>query len=152
MFVKDLMIGDWVTYGTQSWNDKEKPQPEQVTGLRWADPVNFPEETATDYAYTSLKPNTLRPVALFRPIPLTPEILERNGWKRHDNKVTGFVVYELDNRKAVLSWSKKEREFVTYDIMSKDEIHLSIIGHYLKYVHKLQHALRIAGVEAEINL
>lgn len=152
MFIEDLMIGDWVTYGTQSWDDKEKPQPERITGLRWADPVNFPEETATDYAYTSLKPYTLRPVANLRPVPLTPEILERNGWKRHVNPMLDTVVYEHDNRAALLSWSKTRREFVTYSIMARNESRTHVSGHHLKYVHELQHALRIAGVDAEIEL
>ena len=137
--------------GTQSWNDKEKPQPEQVTGLRRTDPVNFPEETATDYACTSLKPNTLRPVALFRPVPLTPEILERNGWKRHENPMLDTMVY-ISFCSALLSWSKTGREFVTYSTMAVNEKRTHVSGHHLKYVHEPQHALRIAGVNAEIEL
>ena len=72
-----------------------------------------------------------------QPIPLTPEILEKNGFS--DN-------YAYDN----LSYAT---DFVG------DIIGVHIVGKggvmdemYFKYVHELQHALRLCGIEKEIIL
>lgn len=83
-----------------------------------------------------------------RPIPLTADILIANGWKRRllkrfrreyrkNGSVTAAVEVEI--------W----REGVIYtDVWAS--------GYSLRlptlYVHQLQHALRLAGIEKEIEL
>ena len=77
------------------------------------------------------------------PIPLTPEILEKNG----------FVHYDLTD---FWMWKKESFEPVHLDKYDKDGWRLRIncdnIPCECKYVHQLQHALRLCGIEKEIEL
>ena len=84
------------------------------------------------------------------PIPLTPEILEKNGFKKCDGNEWSF-------------YKKGEGERGLYNILwSADELYLEIasytplIGEFnrmgVKYIHELQHALRLCGIEKEIDL
>ena len=78
-----------------------------------------------------------------KPIPLTPEILERNG----------FVHYDLVD---FWIWKKESFKPVRLGKYDKDKWMLSIncdnIPCECKYVHQLQHALRLFGVKKEIEL
>lgn len=76
------------------------------------------------------------------PIPLTSEILEKNGFVKDEE----FICHSLECEEA---------DFVEYTIgmnrlyvkSSRCDITLTI-----KYVHQLQHALRLAGVGKEIEV
>ena len=76
-----------------------------------------------------------------QPIPLTKDILEKNDWKRLTSP-EGEDVFVLDLGTTVLWWFVKDKELVL------------IGGSHLKieYVHQLQHALRLCGIEKEIML
>ena len=75
------------------------------------------------------------------PIPLTPEILEKNGFSHNGNKWYTPELFTLER------WSKGWSIVIA-----------CTCGDYvcevctIKYVHQLQHALRLAGVDKEINL
>ena len=74
------------------------------------------------------------PEDFVEPIPLTPEILEKSG----------FV--------NTLPWWMFEDFGV---IFNEDGIRASVTGHlslHIKYVHELQHALRLFGIDKEIEL
>lgn len=75
----------------------------------------------------------------FDPIPLTPEILEKNG----------FVKSDLA---AVIEWYHWKDIYIGF----KDGlIYTSINGREIwgmRHVHQLQHALRLAGIEKEIEV
>lgn len=81
-----------------------------------------------------------------RPIPITPEILEANGWKRDGSE------YKWSNEKhRVFVWLKKSSYGV--DVVEMDKqfaTKYSCIEVSQLYVHLLQHALRLAGVDKEI--
>lgn len=148
MKANELMIGDWVMV-----NDIEHTHPLQVaeifkkcgayyTTLYWdgmPDNVN-PETLAAD-------------VDKVFPIPLTPEILEKNGF--------------VENR-GVTSWKFETDREDLIDIYGVRDYHLSINiedthgsgkGYRwmlnnltIFYVHQLQHALRLCGIEKTIEL
>lgn len=96
------------------------------------------------------------------PIPLTPEILEKNGWyhaKFHGSygrqamRIDGCYQDELpkgvDNALSFAQWSL-DKKFMYHFLeifMWVGSIHLKI-----EYVHELQHALRFCGIEKEIEL
>lgn len=67
------------------------------------------------------------------PIPLTPSILEKNGWKKDD-----YDLYRLPTKRAYL--------YITKDTKINDEF-LVCVGLYMHYlasvsfVHELQHLL-----------
>lgn len=77
----------------------------------------------------------------FKPIPLTPEILEKNGLV-NDPLGCYFdedeqMVLEISSTEEGIYWTINYHE---YDILK------------LKFVHELQHALRLCGINKEIVL
>ncbi len=75
------------------------------------------------------------------PIPLTPEILEKNGWER-DELVTYIYGYEAHNIE-VICIPNSEWVYVTF----KGET-----IHSIKYVHELQHILWALGLDANLKI
>ena len=76
---------------------------------------------------------------LYKPIPLTPEILEKNGWEKTP---TGYVFY---------TDGKKYDNSLWY-IFGSNTFVVNTAEFQIKYVHELQHALRLCGIEKEIEL
>lgn len=74
------------------------------------------------------------------PIPLTPEILEKNGWSkgqiyfRHSH----IPRIKLCTADGGISWSVS--------------INDDIMGSYINYVHQLQHILFAFGIEEEMEV
>ena len=75
------------------------------------------------------------------PIPLTPEILEKNGWKR-DKLVPYIYGHEAHNIEVICT---PNSEWV--DVTFKGET-----IHRIKYVHELQHILWALGLDAELKV
>lgn len=87
------------------------------------------------------------------PVPLSPEIMEKNGF--------------IENR-GITSWKFETKREDLIDIYGVDDYHLSINiedthgtgkGYrwllrelVIRYVHELQHALRLCGIKKEIEL
>jgi len=128
MEAKDLMIGNWCAYGV---NCKGR-----VTAL-------------TEHLITlSVDGNEINGLYMLmpdmvRPIPLTEEILVKNGWDFRDRQyaieceedVQGIV--ELSRDKDGYYWS------INWDEYQIIRIH---------YVHELQHILRLCGIDKEISI
>ena len=74
---------------------------------------------------------------LLKPIPLTPEILEKNGWEK---RPTGYVFYTDGKRYDNSLWY----------IFDSNTFVVNTAKFQIKYVHQLQHALRLCGIEKEI--
>lgn len=74
------------------------------------------------------------------PIPLTPEILDKNGWKHKDD------VYWKHYSYFDLVIYTKERELYITNI--KDSIYLREV----KYVHQLQQCLSGLNLDSNINI
>ena len=70
---------------------------------------------------------------VIEPIPLTPEILEKNGWTRDELCNEWFIHYGPN-------LFGKCPEVTIFDGVS------------IKYVHELQHALRLCGIDKQIEL
>ncbi|MBR1525226.1 MAG: hypothetical protein IJ640_01015 [Prevotella sp.] len=79
-----------------------------------------------------------------KPIPLTPEILEKNGFKE-DSEYNGCY-WRPDCSKFCFV---KELEDWYFAILYKGG-HICISE--CNYVHELQHALKLCGIEKEITL
>ena len=116
MKATDLMIGDWVCLK----DDTKSELPLKVDGVL-TDDISLEGEGFLGGVD-----------GLIRPIPITPEILEKNGWKRHkiymDMKAADYINF---------SWTDKcdETLFQNRYYMCDCE-----------YVHTLQHALRLRGL------
>ena len=74
-----------------------------------------------------------------RPIALTAEILEKNGFVK-GSYVGGFYSHWCPFRIYIA-------EGVGFSVLFDDEIHFTCT-----YIHQLQHALRLCGIEKEIEL
>jgi hypothetical protein len=106
MEAKDLMIGDFVLDGNIY---------AQVTSITCDGNI---ETTHNKHSY----------IELIEPIPLTPEILKKNGW---EERPKGYVLYKK---------------------LCKNTFVVNTADIQIKYVHELQHALRLCEIDKEIVL
>ena len=118
---KDLMIGDWVEFI-------------QFDGQGFYAPVEALNDDSTFAESGCFADN------MVKPIPLTAEILEKNGFVR--SKV--FEVWKYEDGEVSMLW--KPFPFLTVDCDS------AIVKFPCEHVHKLQHAMRLCGIEKTIEL
>ena len=129
MKAQDLMVGDWVKfpYGIDKVVDLPYVEGEGLCASFAASATLFPVR-----------------IDIIAPIPLTPEILENNGLKHlytygTDKWICDNIrlnVYSSDNTWRFCADTKRNEDTVIY----------------IHYVHELQHALRLCGIEKEITL
>lgn len=89
--------------------------------------------------------NEFSNIELVEPIPLTPEILEKNGFtlKEEEKGIYGVTIAPYYTRDDVPFEVFCDGE--PFAIWFKEPVNI-------KYVHQLQHALRLCGIEKEITL
>ncbi len=125
MRATELMVGDWLYNKFIEKNMQVYPMMlSQMFG-------QTPEATTEVYS-------------IF-PIPLTPEILEKNG----------FIM--IDEKDKCYRWEYAEGVYVNADFKSEEPwVSIHNKCYYAtpvcRYVHELQHALRMCGIEKEIIL
>ena len=78
------------------------------------------------------------------PIPLTPEILEKNGWNKSKINDCAYFYYKDG---LFLTYTSKDGKF-WFD----DFDYSSSICVYLPYVHSLQHILFCLGLNSEMDV
>lgn len=87
------------------------------------------------------------------PIPLTPEILEENGFRECDKDDDGAIMYELgDEILGVSVWVNTEPCLLgSWRTWAGQSQSYSMIEELpISFVHELQHALRLCGIDKEI--
>lgn len=122
MKASDLMIGDWVYY--IHTEDGIAPYKEVVCIKA--------EDLCCDACIIETH---------YEPIPLTAEILEKNGFTRFGTD------YILKQRHFGL-----ENPSIPSNYLDNYWLRVSIKAVHIEYVHQLQHALRICGIEKEITI
>ena len=143
MKANELMVGDLV-YST--FCDK----PCKVVGI---------EQYESEYAVVKVtNVSGAKDIQSLTPIPLTPEILEKNEfnilrdaygmsdpfWSYSNRSVLVDVTIIRTNNVKVIDWFNVK-------ISTRNDIkQISFCG--VKYVYQLQHALRLCGIEKEIVL
>lgn len=141
MRIEELSIGDWVCAELAKWesDDADMTPPLQVKAIYGIERHNL---------YVDLfnpANNTIEHSAFVKdlvPIPLTPEILEKSGYRLiiKNNRFDDWCNFSVVVRK--------------YDY--EDNYRLFIGGVKMEFklhdVHQLQHALRLAGIEKEIEV
>lgn len=145
MKVNELMVGDWVQH-TDPVHNGEKFV---IEGLRVLRDVLGGELCLIREKYCETT------AIMVKPIPLTVEILERNGFYpdsetssiRHSG-CTVYTMYE-DNGDSVVSIDFKDGRFGLTEVYGCNGV---MTRKYIKYVHELQHALRLCGFKKEIEL
>lgn len=134
MDTKELQIGDLVLYtefGKNEFHRVEIVEPTRV----WLNGCN-----------------TYVPDEFIKPIPITPEILEKNGFVR----IEEYEKYEWSENSAE-EWVIFEQLSFSDDlgVVYVEDYSRQIPLHYhnsINYVHELQHAFRLCGINKDIVL
>lgn len=122
LHAEDLMIGDWVCFD----GDTEHTNPVQIDGIST-------EEACVDGDWYDV----------WEPIPITAEILEKN--------------FPMQNPLTKSKWVKwcdfEDKNGFYFEIDTPDnQCDGPILNMDFKYVHQLQHALNLLGIEKQIAL
>ena len=139
MKANELMVGDWVIHPYYKHPSK----------------IVYFNGSRVRVEYEEVEAESLRP------IPLTPEILEKNGFEKSYSSILTADGYKKlpqykyknttqvqDICRNLITISYSDLEGGVYDIQCGIGSHI----YDLKYVHQLQHALRLCEIEKEIEL
>lgn len=126
----NLMVGDWVRFRN------DYPQKELQGKIAKVRGINGRVDVRTlDGEYrNSEHPNWLEP------IPITPEILEDNGWEIVSATIASEIWW-LDAEETEI----KLEEFGNGKYYYREELDIL-------YVHELQHLLKLCGIKQELKL
>lgn len=120
MNAEELMRLDWVCL-------ENDPTPRQVDWIRSGEVGLFWNKIVTP--------------PYIKPIPLTPEILEKNGFEYINDEYGCWLLGKIELR---------ERE--PYNGLFEVEINIGEETIYIHYLHELQHVLKLCGSQKEIVL
>ncbi len=134
MNIKELSIGDWVRHTFYEEN------------VRIARIDGDSERVLAERGKLSISCHLNH----FEPIPLTPEILEKNGWKEYSDYHNSW---KFDVADYTSVWMFKNSHDWTFQVMHWGlGYNRCTAKAYIHHVHQLQHALRLAGIDKEIEL
>ena len=134
MKANELMIGDWVLTLDSTHKEKVFAQVDAI------------EEGKHSILVTKECSNWFVDIDWIEPIPLTPEILEKNGFVKVENTLTSTIIYSF--RDSLFRIGVFDFSHITMDSYYTD----SSCDIFISSVHQLQHALRLCGIEKEIIL
>lgn len=121
MKVSELMLGDWVL-------DTRTNNPLRVNPFMAE--MEVPE---------------------WEPIPLTPEILEKNGFELDKAVEDYYCIYDgIDNRVSLCNGKEYMNSDNEWNVHIDSEDYCTIANCELTYVHELQHILRLCKIDKEI--
>ena len=132
MKANELMIGDWVDFYHPYEPEKKIVTRHRVTEIFECGLVGIC--------------NHLNPVHAdhIEPVEITPEILERNGFNREGG---ASYWHEGDRDACILHWSKDKEQLIIGSPCDDCMVQMNV-----RYIHELQHALRLCGIDKEITL
>lgn len=140
MKANELSVGDWVCAKMTVINGEERLTPPMrvvAIGDTWVQLLVDPKSGYPDkYVIDDI-----------RPIPLTADILIDNGLKPHIPKILRWADDATNGRHAINAQVEKDGEIYIETISPLNAIVVAAL-----YVHTLQHAMRLAGIEKEIKL
>lgn len=124
MKIDELTIGDWVY---SSFSDI---------------PCKVQYLELLESGYGSVKTSNvdgIKDIASLYPIPLTPEILEKNGFTRYGQVYANLQqwVGKFGDKRKSLFQDVRTGEWGMNDV-------------WINYVHELQHVLKLCGIEKEL--
>lgn len=140
MKANELMIGDWVFCTYPSINKPVRVAEIKTVGDNELKIVIYDDDIRLVFNETYIEP-----------IPLTPEILERNGFNGKYKLSYQYDKPEEDFAFTYISyWKGRLSIRVSPDIRGKHSTNVMHIN--CDYVHQLQQALRLCGIEKDIVL
>ena len=147
----ELMLGDWVMFNNplkvqHIYNNGDDDVVAEIIEEGINDEGEYEEIRYVPSTYCS-------------PIPLTPEILEKNEWKSDNNisECLGIEVFASEKNKCCVEFDgEDEYSFNTYERWEDTDYYGTPMDwgyryitsiYHLRYVHELQHALRLCGLD-----
>lgn len=142
--IEELSIGDWVNVLNYHWDGR--PYTGQVNGIT--------KKHGTYYLQfgSALSAEIDR----CEPIPITKEILEKNGFRLKE-EAESYTEYVSGDEHSIITYVFYKESIYDVDTLLDCEVGyvggLDRIHHcHVKYVHELQHALRLCGINKTIEL
>lgn len=155
MVATELMVGDWV-YAIDANGEKH---PCRANNLEY-DYTNKRGDFCVDFYGTGYEAEWPDVSFNVEPIPLTPEILEKNGFIYKDvahNNFRGVWVCNVGRCNNVfIQFTDKVAIEIHNELGRKDEKGRADLVSFCRdwcevlFVHELQHALRLCGIDKEI--
>ena len=129
MKCSELMIGDYVKYQGHIYIVEE------ISAKGWVHLIHSETRTRVSMASDYI-------IDLLEPIPLTPEILEKNGFK-----VDGYAILNLQDDKWLEYYFHEHRFSMYYEGIDEWQNHSQVRDVVYRsqpfYVHEMQHCLRL---------
>lgn len=125
---EELMVGDWVMYDPNVFIEDEYEPTHPMY------PAKIESGEDIDCAINDC----------YAPIKLTSEILEKIGFRKCNE-----YEYRLECPEMIVSISEEPTTFYLYIESMAYTLNLEMC---IDYVHELQHALRLCGIEKEIEI
>lgn len=126
--IRDLSVGDWVKMGGE---------PAKILQLGIAGRNKAKGLSGQMYGFITSSE--------IEPISITPEILKNNGW--YEDDCDTYTDYITDN--TTIMCNKERKDWKACIINNSPVIRVKV---FFSYVHELQHALRLAGLDEDIKL
>lgn len=146
MKAKELMTGDWVLIKRTSSYE----YPYKICS------INNYSILGEDYTdWIEVEESEEIKLEDIEPIPLTAEILEKNGWKDiSDHTLKGCETFKLhyEQRSFDFYITIKLRDYFKLESYDDRFYTLCEMEFGCRFVHELQHALRLCGIDKEIVL
>lgn len=132
---RDLMVGDWLMHANGT--------PMQVKMIVFG-------HFACGEKYTNFWEYNNK----FEPIPLTPEILEKSGFNDSIIEAQKRIRFVVLCKEYQITYSFNSNWFSIYknaNVSGSDyPIFICAFQERIKYIHELQHALKLCGIDKEI--
>lgn len=141
--ISDLSVGDWVRYIRKRKKNDDYFQVAHI--FRGEKEWLVGRKNDDIFGSHSLRLKDIEP------IPLTPEVLEKNGFAR-GQRGSFYHYLRLDKNRTLYIHASTNgwRVEITYD--AAGILRTTHLMPDMNSVHQLQHALRLAGLDKEINL
>jgi hypothetical protein len=133
MELNEFMIGDWVT--CKKWREN----PYRLTRINDNGKHNY----GVTGSGSQVGPFLIEEI---EPIPLTTEILEKNGFEW--TTTHSYMVLVVDSMHIAFGFYKDCLSISDWN----ENGNTQITSIQCKFVHQLQHALRLCGIDKEIEL
>ena len=138
--ISDLSVGDWVRYRDRNGRIERLG----VVGDEERLSIAVESDIGTMYQFLFIEN--------IEPIPITAEMLERNGWANDGM----YAILRINEHLHLEYYYHEHRLRKYYCGVDEWQNHAKVnditFQAHCYCVHQLQHALRLAGVDKEINL
>ena len=149
--ISDLSVGDWVNVMTDKLASLVFCEEIEITRGYIHSQIKGIREDGFIAVETADRRYALVDIGCIGPIPLTAEILEKNGLFRHEEDTDNPQRIVLSNH-FIMARTYTDVDWWRVQIYDEEIAGEELFSGIIYSVHQLQHALRLAGVDKEINL